>query len=154
MNTLQISENFDECPWVLGGGLGVTPREKPLIDTLRVLEFLCHFLGFIIATGLVAPRANHGNKPARSNSIFDALPHAHIRVVQLTSRLFSVSDYIFVALFFKTNKRKARSKFGSRSTLSSPAVLSWLNQLVVPWLATRGLKSLSQLAQTASFTKC
>ena len=101
----------------------------------------------------MAPRANHGNKPAGSNRIFDALPHAHIRVVQLTSRLFSASDYIFVALFFKTNKRKARSKdiFGSRSTLSSPAVLSWLNQLVVPWLATRGLLSLSQLAQTASF---
>lgn len=66
---------------------------------LRVLEFLSHFLGFIIAKGPVALRTNHGNKPAGLNSLFDALPHARMDQryecfsAELTSRPFSVSDF-------------------------------------------------------------
>lgn len=87
---------------------------------------------------------------------------SEIRVVQLTSRLFSVSDFrsIFSQNADEQNaKHEARTYARSRSGLALclalnfvfSAILSWLNQLLVPWLATRGLISLSQLAQTASF---
>ena len=153
----QISDNLDKCPCTRG---------KLLIDALRVLEFLYHFLGFIIATGPVAPRANHGNNPAGSNSLFDALPHEQMdqRSEWFSQRLGFFLSLMFVAFFLKTPANKTRSMkqghireagqvltFASRLSLSSPAVVSWLKQLVLPWIATRGLISLSQLAQTASF---
>lgn len=110
----------------------------------------------------MALRTNHGKKPAGLNSLFDALPHGRMDQryewfsAELTSRLFSVSDFrnIFTHHEQKLLAHEVRTltRSGSyplpralRSTLYSPAVLSRLNQLVVPRLRN---VSLSQLAQT------
>ena len=74
-------------------GFSVVPAGDLQGEALRVLEFLSHFLAFIIATGPVALRTNHGNKAAGSNTV-SSMHYRMNRWIRDTSGSVNVSAFV------------------------------------------------------------